>query len=114
MTTTTTTNTSFGITVGRALGNAAAYTVHGALSAAQYTGQFGKDVAAGATAQYATKAEELKAARMAAFLKARAAREAQADITEVVAAPAKTQRKVVAAPAPAKTQRKVAVRKATA
>lgn len=111
---TTSTNTSFGITVGRALGNAAAYTVHGALSAAQYTGQFGKDVAAGATAQYATKAEELKAARMAAFLKARAAREAQADITEVVAAPAKTQRKVVAAPAPAKTQRKVAVRKATA
>lgn len=101
--TTTTNNTSFGTTVGRALGNAAAYTVHGALSAAQYTGQFGKDVAAGATEQYAAKAEELKAARMAAFLKARAAQEAQADITEVVAAPA-----------PAKAQRKVAVRKATA
>ncbi len=98
----TSTNTSFGITVGRALGNAAAYTVHGALSAAQYTGQFGKDVAAGATAQYAVKAAELHAARVAAVLAHRAAQEQAADITEVVAAPATAK------------QRKVAVRKATA
>ena len=107
---TTSNNTSFGITVGRALGNAAAYTVHGALSAAQHAGRFGQDVAAGATEQYATKAAELHAARVAAVLAHRAAQEQAADITEVVAAPAK-QRKVVAAPA---KQRKVAVRKATA
>ena len=46
------THNTIGSTIGRALGNAAAYTVHGAVSAAQYTGRFGQDVAAGATEQW--------------------------------------------------------------
>ena len=54
---------TIGSTIGRALGNAAAYTVHGAVSAAQYTGRFGQDVAAGATEQYSVKSAELSARR---------------------------------------------------
>ena len=54
---------TIGSTIGRALGNAAAYTVHGAVSAAQYTGRFGQDVAAGATEQYGVKSAELQARR---------------------------------------------------
>ncbi len=54
---------TLGSTIGRALGNAAAYTVHGAVSAAQYTGRFGQDVAAGATEQYGVKSAELSARR---------------------------------------------------
>ena len=54
---------TLGSTIGRALGNAAAYTVHGAVSAAQYTGRFGQDVAAGATEQYGVKSAELQARR---------------------------------------------------
>jgi hypothetical protein len=54
---------TLGSTIGRALGNAAAYTVHGAISAAQYTGRFGQDVAAGATEQYGVKSAELAARR---------------------------------------------------
>lgn len=54
---------TLGSTIGRALGNAAAYTVHGAVSAAQYTGRFGQDVAAGATEQYSVKSAELAARR---------------------------------------------------
>ena len=63
---------TIGSTIGRALGNAAAYTVHGAVSAAQYTGRFGQDVAAGAAEQYAVKSGEL-AARRAALAEQRAA-----------------------------------------
>ena len=63
---------TIGSTIGRALGNAAAYTVHGAVSAAQYTGRFGQDVAAGATEQYAVKSGAL-AARRAALAEQRAA-----------------------------------------
>lgn len=63
---------TIGSTIGRALGNAAAYTVHGAVSAAQYTGRFGQDVAAGATEQYAVKSGELTA-RRAALAEQRAA-----------------------------------------
>ena len=63
---------TLGSTIGRALGNAAAYTVHGAVSAAQYTGRFGQDVASGATEQYAAKSGEL-AARRAALAEQRAA-----------------------------------------
>lgn len=63
---------TIGSTIGRALGNAAAYTVHGAVSAAQYTGRFGQDVAAGATEQYSVKSGEL-AARRAALAEQRAA-----------------------------------------
>lgn len=54
---------TLGSTIGRALGNAAAYSVHGAVSAAQYTGRFGQDVAAGATEQYSVKSAELSARR---------------------------------------------------
>ena len=54
---------TLGSTIGRALGNAAAYTVHGAVSAAQCTGRFGQDVAAGATEQYGVKSAELSARR---------------------------------------------------
>lgn len=54
---------TIGSTIGRALGNAAAYSVHGAVSAAQYTGRFGQDVAAGATEQYSVKSAELSARR---------------------------------------------------
>ena len=63
---------TLGSTIGRALGNAAAYSVHGAVSAAQYTGRFGQDVASGATEQYAAKSGEL-AARRAALAEQRAA-----------------------------------------
>lgn len=54
---------TFGATIGAALGTSAAYAVHGAISAAQYTGQFGKDVAAGATDAYGAKSAELLAKR---------------------------------------------------
>lgn len=54
---------TLGSTIGRALGNAAAYTVHGAVSAAQYTGRFGQDVAAGAADAYGVKSAELSARR---------------------------------------------------
>lgn len=54
---------TLGSTIGRAIGNAAAYGVHGAISAAQYTGQFGKDVVAGATDAYSAKSAELLAKR---------------------------------------------------
>lgn len=94
----TNTNTSFGIKVGRALGNGAAYAVHGVAMAAQASGQFGRDVVAGATDQYAVKAAELHAARVAAVLAHRAAREqalaGAAEVEVVAAAPAKRQRKL--------------------
>lgn len=80
---------TFGSTIGRALGNAAAYTVHGAVSAAQYTGRFGQDVCAGATEQYAAKSGEL-AARRAALASQRAAF-TEADVVEVPA-PARQRR----------------------
>lgn len=54
---------TIGSTIGRALGNAAAYSVHGAVSAAQYTGRFGQDVAAGAADAYGAKSAELLAKR---------------------------------------------------
>ena len=54
---------TLGSTIGRALGTSAAYAVHGAVSAAQYTGRFGQDVASGATEQYAAKSAELSARR---------------------------------------------------
>mgnify|MGYP003589396851 CR=1 FL=1 len=57
---------TFGASIGAALGKTAAYGVHGAISAAQYTGRFGQDVAAGATQAYAETAAELAARRAAA------------------------------------------------
>ena len=80
---------TIGSTIGRAIGNAAAYTVHGAVSAAQYTGRFGQDVAAGATEQYGVKSAEL-AARRAALASQRAAF-TEADVVEVPA-PARQRR----------------------
>lgn len=61
--TTTAARTSFGLTIGRALGHSAAYAAHGAIRAGQMTGQFGKDVAAGAGAAYAEKSEQLRIQR---------------------------------------------------
>lgn len=54
---------TIGLSIGKFIGNAAAYGVHGAVSAAQYTGRFGQDVAAGATEQYSVKSAELAAKR---------------------------------------------------
>lgn len=82
---------TIGSTIGRALGNAAAYSVHGAVSAAQYTGRFGQDVASGATEQYAAKSGEL-AARRAALAEQRAA--AIGAAVEAAAPAVATQRKV--------------------
>lgn len=56
-------STSIGLSIGRAIGNSAAYTAHGALRAGQMTGQFGKDIAAGAAEQYGIKSAELAARR---------------------------------------------------
>lgn len=85
---------TLGSTIGRALGNAAAYSVHGAVSAAQYTGRFGQDVAAGATEQYAAKSGEL-AARRAALAEQRAA--AIGAAVEAAAPPVAKQRRVATA-----------------
>ena len=54
---------TFGATIGAALGTSAAYAVHGAISAAQYTGRFSQDVAAGASDAYGVKSAELLAKR---------------------------------------------------
>ena len=56
---------TFGATIGAALGTSAAYAVHGALTAAQYTGRFGQDMAAGAADAYGVKSAELEAKRAA-------------------------------------------------
>lgn len=96
-----TSNTSFGIKVGRALGTAAAYGVHGAIKGAQLTGQFGKDVAAGAGQSYAEKTAALADQRKAAMLAALARREEAvgAAIEPVVVKPAARQRKLATAKA---------------
>lgn len=54
---------TFGRSIGAAIGKSAAYTAHGAIRAAQSTGRFGQDVLAGTTEGYASKAAELSAAR---------------------------------------------------
>ena len=54
---------TIGSTIGRAIGTSAAYAVHGAVSAAQYTGRFGQDMAAGAADAYGVKSAELSARR---------------------------------------------------
>ena len=85
---------TIGSTIGRAIGSAAAYSVHGAVSAAQYTGRFGQDVASGATEQYAAKSGEL-AARRAALAEQRAA--AISAAVEAAAPVRTTQRRVATA-----------------
>lgn len=98
----TSTNTSFGFTVGSALGKGAAYALHGVALAAQSTGQFGKDVAASASVAYAEKSAELAEQRKQALAKALAMREAGLlpAATEVVPAkPVARQRKIATAKA---------------
>lgn len=56
---------TFGRSIGAAIGKGAAYTAHGAIRAAQGTGRFGQDVVLGATEGYAEKAAELAAVRAA-------------------------------------------------
>lgn len=65
------TSTTIGLSIGKFIGNGAAYAVHGAARAASATGEFGKAVAAGATEQYGVKSNELAAHRAA--LRAQAA-----------------------------------------
>ena len=59
------TSTTIGLSIGKFIGNGAAFAVHGAARAASATGEFGKAVAAGATEQYAVKSTELAAHRAA-------------------------------------------------
>lgn len=54
---------TIGTTIGKTIGQAAAYTAHGAIKAGQYTGQFGRDIVEGTREGYRSKAEELAAAR---------------------------------------------------
>jgi hypothetical protein len=54
---------TIGTTIGKTIGQAAAYTAHGAIKAASYTGQFGRDVVEGTRTGYRTKSDELAAAR---------------------------------------------------
>lgn len=56
---------SIAITIGRGIGYAAAATAHGAIVAANSTGQFGKDLATGTTTGYADHKERLAALRAA-------------------------------------------------
>jgi hypothetical protein len=65
-------NVTIGHSIGKLIGNTAAYAVHGAARTAQYAGHFGQDVAAGATEQYVVKNAELEAKR-AEFRAARGA-----------------------------------------
>lgn len=58
---------SAGKSVGKFIGNTAAYAAHGAVVAFNATGQFGKDVASGASDQYTAKSTELAARRSAAI-----------------------------------------------
>lgn len=66
------TSTTFGTTIGSAIGKGAAYAVHGVALSAQATGRFGADVVAGGSAAYTAKAAELKARREAAIAAHRA------------------------------------------
>ena len=75
----TSTHTStFGLTIGRALGRTAATAVHGAAVAATYTGNFGKDVATGSALAYTEHSLRLAAQREAA--------KASREFTPIVAA----------------------------
>ena len=57
---------SAGTSVGKFIGNTAAYAAHGAVVAFNATGQFGKDVVAGTSQQYSVKSAELATRRDAA------------------------------------------------
>lgn len=57
---------SAGSTVGKFIGNTAAYAVHGAAVAVNATGRFGADVVSSTGAQYTVKSAELAAKRDAA------------------------------------------------
>lgn len=62
-----TTNTTFGRSIGAAIGKSAAYVGHAAIRSAQYTGQFGADLVDGTRDGYTSKAAELAARREAAL-----------------------------------------------
>ena len=57
---------SAGTSVGKFIGNTAAYAVHGACVAVNATGKFGAEVVAATGEQYTVKSAELAAAREAA------------------------------------------------
>jgi len=61
-----TSTSTFGLTIGRALGRTAATAVHAGAVAATYTGNFGKDVATGSVEAYAEHSLRLAAQREAA------------------------------------------------
>lgn len=58
-------STTFGNTIGRGLGRAAATAVHAGAVAATYTGNFGRDLAAGSADAYAEHSVRLAAQREA-------------------------------------------------
>lgn len=64
--TTATHTPTFGLTIGRALGRAAATTVHAGAVAASYTGNFGKDIATGTSLAYTEHSARLATLRLAA------------------------------------------------
>lgn len=60
-------NTStFGASIGKAVGTSAAYALHGAATAVSYTGRFGADIATGAATGYVETNTRLAAQREAA------------------------------------------------
>ena len=58
-----TTSTSFGVSIGRAIGYSAAAVAHGAACSVKATGQFGADVVAGTTTGYVEHSERFAALR---------------------------------------------------
>lgn len=68
-----TTNTTFGRSIGAAIGKSAAYVGHAAISGASYTGRFGADVLDGTKDGYSSKAAELAARRNSPEAQARIA-----------------------------------------
>ena len=59
------TTTTFGRSIGDAIGKSVAYVGHAACVSASYTGRFGSDLVAGAQDGYSTKAAELAERRLA-------------------------------------------------
>ena len=61
-----TSTSTFGASIGRALGTTGAYALHGAATAVSYTGRFGADIATGAATGYVETNTRLAAMREAA------------------------------------------------
>lgn len=62
----TTSTSTFGLTIGRAIGRSTATIAHGACVAASYTGQFGKDVASGTVTAHVEHSARFAAIRAGA------------------------------------------------